>query len=342
MLAILAHMLRVFFTGAFRKPRELSWMLGVLLFALALFEAFLGVSLPGDQLGMTGLRQADSLVMAIPLVGTYLSALIFNGGFPGQVLPRIFATHVLLVPGILLAVVPVHALILTWRQKHTEYRGRLKRDGSLPEHANTDESKVTGGPFFPYFALKNGATMMFTFAVIAALATLVTVNPIWLHGPYLPGAPVPSAQPFWYYGVLDGALRLVPGWEIGPVQVGLLIPGLVLTGFFTVLFLYPFIERRVSGDHGPHQFLDRPSDAPARTAFGVSVITFFTVVWAATWVSAAPAPSMITVAPATYTAVLYGLRVALFVLPPLAYALTLAICRSRQRTAAGAASLPSV
>ncbi|SEF72921.1 ubiquinol-cytochrome c reductase cytochrome b subunit [Nonomuraea solani] len=105
-LAIVAHMCRVFFTGAFRKPRELTWMLGVTLFALALFESFLGVSLPGDQLGMTGLKQAEGLLLSIPLIGTYLAAFVFDGPFPGQVIPRVFVTHVLLVPGILLAVVP--------------------------------------------------------------------------------------------------------------------------------------------------------------------------------------------------------------------------------------------
>lgn len=329
-LAIVAHMLRVFFTGAFRRPRELTWMLGVLLFALALFESFLGLALPLDRLGGTGLRQADSLLLAIPLTGTYVSALLFGGGFPGQAIPRIFVTHVLLVPGLLAAVVPLHALILTWRQKHTEFRGR----------GPATESKVSGGPFFPYFAVKNGATMMFTFAALAALATLVTVNPVWLHGPYAPGVPAPSAQPFWFSGVLDGALRLLPAWQITvgdvSVQAGLLVPALVLGGFFAVLLGYPFAERRLTGDRRSHHLLDRPAEAPRRTALGVAVITFFTVIWAATWFSADPGPAdapytpLLTVAPDTFAAILYGLRVAVFVLPPLAYAVTLAVCRARR------------
>ncbi|MFG1702542.1 cytochrome bc complex cytochrome b subunit [Nonomuraea sp. M3C6] len=336
-LAIVAHMCRVFFTGAFRKPRELTWMLGVMLFGLALFEAFLGVSLTADQLAMTGLRQAQGLLLSIPLAGTYLSAFVFDGAFPGQVIPRVFVTHVLLVPGILLAVVPVHALILTWRQKHTERRATA-----------ADEHRVTGGPFFPYFAVKNGATALFTMGVIALLATFVRVNPVWEHGAYSQGGYPPSAQPFWYYGVLDGAQRLVPPWEITiggyVLQLGLWIPPLILAVFFGVLFLYPFLERRFTGDGDYHQLLDRPSQAPVRTALGVAVITFFTVLWAGMWLSEAspemhsaagfpqpnPAPdALLTVPPDTYQVVVFGLRVAVFVLPVLAFLVTRAICRRR-------------
>lgn len=328
-LSIVAHLFRVFFTAAFRKPRELSWMTGVLLFGLVLFESFLGVSLPADQLAMTGLREAQGLLLSIPLIGGHLSAFVFDGGFPGQVIPRLFVTHVLLVPGILLALVPLHGIVLTWRQKHTEHRTPA-----------SDETRVTGGPFFPYFAVKNGATTLFTMAVIALLATFVRVNPVWEHGAYRPGGWPPSAQPFWYSGVLEGALRLTPPWEITVggfvLQVGLWIPMLVLAAFFTVLLFYPFLERRFTGDRRVHNLLDRPSHAPVRTALGVAVITFFTVLWAATWVSEIPpdpkAPMPLLTAPhATYLWIVYGLRVAVFVLPPIAYAITLAVCRSRAR-----------
>ncbi|MFI6600343.1 cytochrome bc complex cytochrome b subunit [Nonomuraea sp. NPDC050536] len=347
-LSIVAHLFRVFFTGAFRRPRELTWMLGVLLFALALFESFLGVSLPADQLAFSGLREAQGLLVSIPLVGTYLSVFAFDGAFPGQVVGRLFVTHVLLVPGILLAVAPLHALILTWRQKHTERRSPARADESRSgrdhEHerrmSDSDESRVTGAPFFPYFAIKNGATAMFTFAAIALLATFVTVNPVWEHGPYQPGTVPPSAQPFWYFGVLEGALRLVPPWEIvvgGYVlQVGLWIPMLVLGGFFTVLLFYPFLERRVTGDGGYHHLLDRPRHAPVRTALGIAVITFFTVVWSATWFSEIPgdpnAPTPPLVAPHdVYMTIIWSLRAAAFVLPAIAYAATLAYCRKRTR-----------
>ncbi|WP_157248086.1 cytochrome b [Nonomuraea typhae] len=323
-LSIVAHMLRVFFTGAFRRPRELTWMLGALLFALALFESFLGVTLPANQLAMSGLREVYGLILSVPLIGTYLAAFLFDGGFPGEVIPRVFAAHVLLVPGILLAVVPLHALVLTWRQKHTEHRGR--------------DSHVTGVPFFPAFSLKQGITSLGTFTVITALATFVIVNPIWsARDAYLPGRPPPSAQPFWYYGVLEGMLRLLPPWEFTlggfTFAAGLWIPALVLGGFFGVLLLWPFVERRVTGDHAVHHVVQRPSAAPVRTALGVAVVVFFTVIWSATWFTTdldAP-PPLLPVTQGLYLWILYGLRVAVFVLPALAFAVTLRLCRRRDR-----------
>ncbi|MEV4574819.1 cytochrome bc complex cytochrome b subunit [Nonomuraea jabiensis] len=358
-LAIVAHLCRVFFTGAFRRPRELTWMLGVVLFGLVLFESFLGVSLPGDQLAMAGLRQAQGLLLSIPLVGTYLSAFAFDGEFPGQVLSRIFVTHVLLVPGILMAVVPLHALILTWRQKHTERRSSRReseeraneeRSGRDHEHErrSSQPDRVTGGPFFPYFAVNNGATALFTMGAIAALATFVRVNPVWEHGAYSPGGYVPSAQPFWYFGVLDGAQRLVPPWEITVggyvLQPGLWIPPLILTVFFGILLLYPFLERRLTGDGDDHHLLDRPSQAPVRTALGVAVLAFFTVLWAGTWVSEAAPPmhsapgfpqppaaphALLTVPHDTYATIVLGLRVAVFVVPVAAFLIARAVCRGR-------------
>ncbi|MEV0623388.1 cytochrome b N-terminal domain-containing protein [Nonomuraea sp. NPDC050404] len=337
-LAIVAHLCRVFFTGAFRKPRELSWMLGVVLFALVLFNSFAGVSMLGDQLAFSGLKQAQGVLLSVPLIGTYLASFAFGGtDFPGDVVPRLFLLHVLLVPGILLAVVPLHALILTWRQKHTERRATA-----------TDENTVTGGPFFPYFAVKNGATALFTLGFVALLATFVRVNPVWEHGAYREHAYPPSAQPFWYYGVLEGAQRLVPGWEIPigsyVVQLGLWIPPLILLAFFGVLFFYPFIERRYTGDGDYHHLLDRPSQVPVRTALGVAVITFFVVLWAGMWVSAVPPvmhsapgfpapppapPALLTVPQSTYELVVAGLRVAVFVLPVVAFLITRAVCRRR-------------
>jgi ubiquinol-cytochrome c reductase cytochrome b subunit len=234
-------------------------------------------------------------------------------------------------------VVPLHALILTWRQKHTERRATA-----------ADEHRVTGGPFFPYFAVKNGATALFTIGAIVLLATLVRVNPVWEHGAYRAGVHPPSAQPFWYSGVLDGAQRLVPPWEFAVggyvLQAGLWIPPLILLVFFGVLLFYPFLERRFTGDGDHHQILDRPSQAPVRTALGVAVITFFTVLWAGMWVSEAPPemhsasgfppppaapPALLTVPHDTYSAVILGLRVAVFVLPVLAFLVARAVCRRR-------------
>ncbi|GAA3170432.1 cytochrome b [Nonomuraea roseoviolacea] len=330
-LAIVAHLCRVFFTGAFRRPREAAWVLGVVIFGLVLAESFLGVSLPADRLGFTGLREAQGLLLSVPVAGAYVSRLLFGGDFPGEVVPRLFVAHVLLVPGVLLAAVPLHALVLTWRQGHTERRRPGAREG-----------RVSGGPFFPSFAARNAGTALATAAAIALLATLFPVGAGWAghHGPYHPGAPPPSAQPFWYAGVLEGALRLAPPWEVtvGPytLPVGLWLPLLVPAAFFVALLVYPFAERRVTGDRGEHHLLDRPARAPGRTALGVAVIVFFAVLWAGTWVSVippdpwSPQPTLVT-SEGIYRGIVYGLRAAVFVLPVAAYALTRVWCRRHAR-----------
>ncbi len=315
--AIVAHLIRVFFTGAFRKPRELTWMIGVLLLAFALAESFFGYSLTGDLLAGTGLRIMHSLRLSIPVAGSYVAELTFGSGFPGRnALPRLFVAHVLLVPGLLAALIPIHALILTWRQRHTQRRRGLemRREASA-------RNRIIGGPFFPLLAIKNTATVMFTFGAISLLATVSKVNPIWLRGPYSPARETVDAQPFWYFGVLDGALRLTPGWETVMMghtfSVGLWIPPLILLSFFGVLLVYPFLERRFTGDREWHHLLDRPRDVPGRTALGVAVLVFFGVLWAATGIRYLGDPVLGT----------WLMRAALLALPVLAYAVTRTICR---------------
>ncbi|NUW40300.1 cytochrome b [Nonomuraea rhodomycinica] len=332
-LAIVAHLCRVFFTGAFRRPREPAWILGVVIFGLVLAESFLGVSLPADRLGFTGLREAQGLLLSVPVAGVYVSRLLFGGDFPGEAVPRLFTAHVLLVPGVLLAAVPLHALVLTWRQGHTERRG-----AGVPAAG----SRVSGGPFFPSFVARSAGTALAAAAMIALMATLFPVGAGWAghHGPYHPGAPPPSAQPFWYAGVLEGALRLAPPWEVTlgsyTLPVGLWLPPLALAVFFVALLVYPFAERRVTGERGEHHLLDRPARAPGRTALGVAVLVLFAVLWAGTWVSVippdpwSPQPTLVTTEE-IYRGIVYGLRAAVFVLPAAAYALTRAWCHRRAR-----------
>ena len=121
--AITVHMFRVFFTGAFRKPREINWVIGSTLALLSIVEGFAGYSLPDDLLSGTGLRIASSIILAIPVVGSYLSFFVFGGQFPGEMfISRLYTIHVLLLPGIFLALITVH-LILLVVQKHTQYPG---------------------------------------------------------------------------------------------------------------------------------------------------------------------------------------------------------------------------
>lgn len=272
MAAIVTHMFRVFFTGAFRKPREINWLVGSVLLTLGLLAGFSGYSLPDDVLSGNGLRIADGVARSIPVIGSYASYLLFGGQFPGNALiPRLFTVHVLLIPGLILALVGLH-LLLVVLHKHTQYPGPGRTDRN-----------VVGYPLFPVYVAKAGGFFFIVFAVIALLAATFTINPVWSFGPYDPSPVSAGAQPDWYMLFLEGGLRLVPGWtefELGGFtwSFNILIPGVIIPGIlFTTLALYPFIESWVTGDKREHHILDRPRNAPVRTGIGVALIVSFLV-----------------------------------------------------------------
>ncbi|MCW2916492.1 MAG: Cytochrome b subunit of the bc complex-like protein [Actinomycetia bacterium] len=275
MAAIMSHMLRVFFTGAYRKPRELNWLIGLGLFTLGLLEGLFGYSLPDDALSGAGLRITAGVMQSIPLVGSYLSFFLFGGEYPGQdIIPRFFTLHVLLIPGIILALVTAHMMIM-WHQKHT----------AMPSKGQTNE-QVVGYPFYPVFMAKTGAYFLFTFGVIALLGTFAQINPIWMFGPYDPAAISAGSQPDFYMGFLEGSLRIMPNWETNiwghTIPWNVLIPALVPLGIvMTGAGLWPWIERWVTGDQRQHHVNDRPRNAPVRTASGLSIVVFYGTLWLA-------------------------------------------------------------
>jgi ubiquinol-cytochrome c reductase cytochrome b subunit len=274
MIAICAHMLRHFFLGSYRKPRDINWLIGIVIFAATLVEGLFGYSLPDDQLSGAGLRIFGGVLEGIPIVGTYLSFFLFGGEFPGTaVIPRMYILHVLLIPGLILALVTAH-IFLTFHQKHT----------AMPALGNSEHS-VRGQPFWPYFLLKGTAWFFFIFGALVALATFAQINPIWLYGPYTPLAISSASQPDWYLGILEGALRMMPAWETNflghTISWSVLIPfalplGIILGG----AAIWPFFERWVTGDKAEHQINDRPRNVPTRTGIGVAVVVFYGVLWA--------------------------------------------------------------
>jgi ubiquinol-cytochrome c reductase cytochrome b subunit len=278
MASIMAHLLRVFFTGAYRKPRELNYLIGIGMFVLGMLEGLFGYSLPDDLLSGTGLRITQGVAESIPVVGTYIYMFLFGGEFPegntGDIIPRLFTIHVLLIPGIILALLTAHMMIM-WSQKHT----------AMPTKEQT-EDKVYGYPFYPVFMAKTGAYFMFTFGVCALLGAVAQINPIWLFGPYDPGAISSGSQPDFYMGILEGSLRIMPNWETTAfghtISWNVLIPALGPLGIiFTGLALFPFIEQWVTGDRRHHHVNDRPRNAPVRTGVGMAGVTFYGMLWLA-------------------------------------------------------------
>jgi ubiquinol-cytochrome c reductase cytochrome b subunit len=268
--AIAIHFARVFFTGAFRRPRELNWLIGSGLLILALGEGISGYSLPDDLLSGTGLRIIYSAVLSIPFIGPWLASLVFGGAFPTlDALSRLFVIHVLFLPVLLIGAISVH-LLLVWVQKHTQYRT-----------ARATEDNVVGLPFWPGQVFRSTGLFFLTGAVLVLVAGLVQINPVWLYGPYLPYVTTVPAQPDWYVGWLEGALRI--GLPIEPTILGVTIPspfvpGVFIPGLLVTLFvLWPFLEARITGDHAEHNLLDWPWQRPIRTATGAAAIALFLV-----------------------------------------------------------------
>jgi ubiquinol-cytochrome c reductase cytochrome b subunit len=273
--AMFVHMMRVYFTGAFRKPRELNWVIGCLLLLLGSLEGFTGYSLPDDLLSGTGLRAAGGFILAIPVVGTYISFFLFGGEFPGDaIIPRLYTAHVLLIPAVLAALVGLHMLLLVY-QKHTQYAG--------PGRTNDN---VVGYPMMPVYAAKAGGFFFIVFGISALMGGLMSINPVWRYGPYDPSQVTAGSQPDWYMGWPDGALRIMPGWETHlfgfTLSWNVLLPIIVLPGvMFTILLMLPFIENWITGDKRDHHLLQRPRNAPTRTATMVALMTFIGLLWAA-------------------------------------------------------------
>jgi ubiquinol-cytochrome c reductase cytochrome b subunit len=320
MAAIFAHMIRIFFTGAYRKPREVNWLIGITLLTLGLLEGLFGYSLPDDLLSGAGLRILEGVTQSIPLVGTYLAFFLFGGPFPGHVIiPRLYILHVLLIPGLILALVTAHLFIMFY-QKHTQ----------MPGKGRTNEN-VVGAPMYPYFMAKTGAFFFFTFAALALAATFTQINPIWLYGPFNPVAMSAGSQPDFYMGALEGALRIMPAWQwvlFGHTfAFNVFVPALLPLGLiFGGAAFWPFVEQWITGDRREHHINDRPRNAPARTALGMSVITFYGVLWAE---GANDVLADHLDIPLYWTT--WAARVGIFVLPAIAYIATKRICLGLQR-----------
>jgi len=317
--AIVVHLMRVFFTGAFRKPRELNWVIGTLLLVLGIVEGFAGYSLPDDLLSGTGLRITYGIMESIPVAGTWASFLLFGGEFPGTVIiGRLYAVHILIIPGVILGLITFHMMMI-WYQKHTQFPG-----------PGRTEDNVVGSRLFPVYAAKAGGFFFLVFAVLALLGGLAQINPIWLFGPYDPTQVTAGSQPDWYMGFLDGSVRLMPNWEIRALDhtlsLNLLLPAQVLPGIlFTLMGLYPWLESFFTKDRASHNLLDRPRDRPVRTAIGAASISFYVLL-----MIAGGNDVIASIFSLSIQTITYSLRVAVFIVPPIVYVVTRRICLGLQ------------
>ena len=322
--AMVVHMARVFFTGAFRKPREINWSIGATLLTLAIANGFLGYSLPDDLVSGTGIRIAYSIILSIPLVGTYLAFLVFGGNFPGTaIIPRFFILHVLIVPGLIITLVTMHMVLLV-RQKHTQFPGKGRT-----------EDNVVGTPMFPIFAAKTTGFLFVVSGVTALLGAFAQINPIWQFGPYDASRISYAVQPDWYMGFLDGALRIFPAWSFHSfghtIPLEVTIPAVIFPGLvFGLAYVWPTLERLVTKDAAMHNLLDRPSNRPKRTAAGSAVLAALFMLFVA---SSTDVIANFFHLP--LNSVLWGMRIAVLLTPFVAYPLTYKICKELQAMEGG-------
>jgi ubiquinol-cytochrome c reductase cytochrome b subunit len=314
--AIVVHLMRIFFTGAFRKPRDLNYYVGLTMLVLAVVEGYAGYSLLDDLLSGMGLAIGNAVALSVPFVGGQLGTLIWGGRFPGTdaFFSRLYIAHVLIFPVLIATLMTIH-LALVALPHHTQFRGRNRR-----------EDNVVGTPMWPAYALRSIGLFLIVAAVLFALGGLVQINPIWQWGPYEPWLGTNGAQPDWYLGWLIGALRLMPHFDVviggydvvpNPFWGGVAFPAAV----FGFLYLWPAIERRWSGDRASHNLLDRPRDNPGRTAIGAALFAFVATIF-----FAGSADRAFVQIGFPYEGQLWAYRAAAFVVPLCVYFVTRRVC----------------
>jgi ubiquinol-cytochrome c reductase cytochrome b subunit len=256
--------------------------------------------------------------MSLPVIGASFAQLVWGGPFPGVpgFWSRMYIAHVLLLPVLIGTLLLLHLALVAARH-HTQFR----------QGPRATERTVVGLPTFPAYAPRTLGLAFAVASVLFLLGGLVQINPIWLWGPYHVADATNGAQPDWYLGWLIGGLRLVPGFDLtiggytlvpNPFWGGALFPLAV----FAFLALWPWLERRVTGDHALHNLLDRPRDAPWRTAIGMAVLTWVFVVF----VAGSADRAAVTLG-LGYQDQIWAYRVLVWVLPLVALIVTHRVCR---------------
>ncbi|GAA1360484.1 cytochrome bc1 complex cytochrome b subunit [Brevibacterium luteolum] len=320
MVAVSVHALRIFFTGAYRRPREINWMVGIALIALGMGAGFTGYSLPDDVLSGNGLRIIDGLLKSIPLVGTYVSFFLFGGEFPGtDIISRLYTLHIMVVPALIIAFIAIHLMFVVIH-KHTQWPGA--------GHTNRN---VVGEPVLPTFAAKGGGFFFMIFALLGFISGIFSINAVWAYGPYDPSPVSAGTQPDWYIGWMDGYLRILPGWLefyiFGlPFSLNINTALLAALVLFGAMAIWPFFEAWLTKDYREHHVLDRPRNNPTRTAVGVAAVVWYAVLWAA-----ASGDLMAVFFHMSLNDMIYIFRIMFFLGPILGFIITKRVCLGLQR-----------
>lgn len=271
--AVMLHVLRIFFSGGFRRPRRLAWLgwFGVLFAAMT--AGLTGHVLTDDMLSGNTLAVTDGLLKSVPVIGAWLAQLVFGGHSPTGAIATFHPLHVYVLPAAIVGLLAALA-VLGARHGPAQYPGPGRTEGN-----------VVGRPL-RVAVVKAAGLFLVVLAVLVAMGATMSVNPVWSYGPADPGNAARESGALWYLAFLDGAQVLVPpGWELVLFDrtwvVALLAPLGVVGLFFAVAMAYPFLEGWLTRDRREHHLLTRPRNAPTRTGVGVAGVVFYGVLWAA-------------------------------------------------------------
>ena len=261
--AILSHLARVYFTSAYRKPREINWLIGLALLAITLGAAFTGYLLPYSQFSVTATSIAYYISKSVPLMGGWVSRLLFAGEFPAAgTVPRFFFLHVMLVPVALMSFIGLHLLVLI-KQKHTEPAANRKRNEALGGR------RLIGIPVWPEQNYISLSLFFFLLFVVVLMGTYIPLNPIETYGPPSPATQV--MRPDWYFLPIYGFLKLIPGSfsfsiagaKFSPEAIGgVLFPGVLSL----ILVAIPFLDRSSTS----RNYMENPLLRPVMTSLGIA------------------------------------------------------------------------
>ncbi|MGC8492277.1 MAG: cytochrome b [Syntrophobacteraceae bacterium] len=265
--SIMIHLGRVYFTSAYRKPREINWLIGLILLAVTILAGFTGYLLPYSEFSVTATSIAYFIAKSVPWVGGWIARFLFAGTFPAPgTIPRFFFLHVMLIPILLLSLIGLHLLILV-QQKHTEPAANKKRKEALGGR------KLIGIPVWPEQSFISISLYFFLLSVVVLMATYIPLNPVEQYGP--PSVSTPLVRPDWYLLPIYGFLKLIPGTFSFSIAGGKFSPetlgGVIFPGILGLLLAaVPFLDRA----REPQHYIRSPLHRPVMTSLGLGIGTF--------------------------------------------------------------------
>lgn len=262
--ASIIHMMRIYFTGAYKKPREINWWIGIFAMIFASLTAVTGYILPYDNYAFNTVKVVYGITASVPWVGPWLAQAAWGGVFPGEgLIPRIYGYHIMLLPLILMATVGAHMLIMI-KQKHTQ-----------PQYAKRIAyKKIVGVPL-----MTQQTPIMILLALIFAgivllFSAYVPVHPVEFFGPPTT-TPINNIKPDWYLLWVFGVLAIIPSIEIHLPGNGVLTSEFIGAMLFPaiplgLMFLAPMFDRSKENVY----YAENPTDHPNRLAAGVAFLAF--------------------------------------------------------------------